>query len=256
MATTTTNFGWDIPQSTDLVKDGATAIAALGQDIDTALVDLKGGTTGQVLAKASATDLDFSWVAVDPLTILDAKGDLISATAADTPARLPVGTDGQILTADSTTSTGLKWAAAGTAFAGVSVKATADQSIANSTYTAITWDSEYYDTNTFHSNVTNTSRFTIPAGKAGYYAIIGRLDYAANSTGNRRISVYKNGTLVQGNSFVAPAGGFEISNAIQTILSLAVGDYVEIYAWQNSGGSLTLYKTGGESEFTMAFLGA
>lgn len=110
MATTTTNFGWDIPQSTDLVKDGATAIAALGQDIDTALVDLKGGTTGQVLAKASNTDLDFTWVAVDPLTILDAKGDLISATAADTPARLAVGTNGQVLTADSTTSTGLKWA--------------------------------------------------------------------------------------------------------------------------------------------------
>jgi len=63
MATTTTNFGWDIPQSTDLVKDGATAIAALGQDIDTALVDLKGGTTGQVLSKASGTDLDFSWAA-------------------------------------------------------------------------------------------------------------------------------------------------------------------------------------------------
>lgn len=113
MATTTTNFGWDIPQSTDLVKDGATAIAALGQDIDTALVDLKGGTTGQVLAKASGTDLDFSWVAVDPLTILDAKGDLISATAADTPARLAVGTNGQVLTADSTTSTGLKWATVG-----------------------------------------------------------------------------------------------------------------------------------------------
>lgn len=61
MATTTTNFGWDIPQSTDLVKDGATAIAALGQDIDTAFIDLKGGTTGQVLAKASGTDLDFTW---------------------------------------------------------------------------------------------------------------------------------------------------------------------------------------------------
>lgn len=110
MATTTTNFGWDIPQSTDLVKDGATAIAALGQDIDTALVDLKGGTTGQVLAKASGTDLDFSWVAIDPLTILDAKGDLISATAADTPARVAVGTNGQVLTADSTQSTGLRWA--------------------------------------------------------------------------------------------------------------------------------------------------
>jgi hypothetical protein len=115
MATTTTNFGWDIPQSTDLVKDGATAIAALGQDIDTAFVDLKGGTTGQVLAKASGTDLDFSWVAQDDSNaiqnaIVDAKGDLIAATAADTPARLAVGTNGQVLTADSTASTGLAWA--------------------------------------------------------------------------------------------------------------------------------------------------
>jgi hypothetical protein len=114
MATTTTNFGWDIPQSTDLVKDGATAIAALGQDIDTALVDLKGGTTGQVLAKASGTDLDFSWVAQDDSNaiqnaIVDAKGDLIGATAADTPARLAVGTNGQVLTADSTAATGLAW---------------------------------------------------------------------------------------------------------------------------------------------------
>jgi hypothetical protein len=69
MATTTTNFGWDIPQSTDLVKDGATAIAALGQDIDTALIDLKGGTTGQVLSKASGTDLDFSWIEQDDTTL-------------------------------------------------------------------------------------------------------------------------------------------------------------------------------------------
>jgi hypothetical protein len=114
MATTTTNFGWDIPQSTDLVKDGATAIAALGQDIDTALVDLKGGTTGQVLAKASGTDLDYSWVTTDDLnaiqnSIVDAKGDLISATANDTPARLAVGNNGETLVADSSATTGLRY---------------------------------------------------------------------------------------------------------------------------------------------------
>lgn len=107
---TTSNFGWTTPADTDLVKDGAAAIRTLGNGIDTSFLDLKGGTTGQVLSKASNTDLDFSWIAVDPLTILDAKGDLISATAADTPARLAVGTNGQVLTADSTTSTGLKWA--------------------------------------------------------------------------------------------------------------------------------------------------
>lgn len=62
MATTTTNFGWTVPQSTDLVKDGATAISTLGSGIDTSLVDLKGGTSGQLLAKNSSTDLDYTWV--------------------------------------------------------------------------------------------------------------------------------------------------------------------------------------------------
>lgn len=112
---TTTNFGWETPDDTDLVKDGAAAIRTLGQSIDTSMADLEGGTTGQVLSKASNADMDFTWVTSDDANaiqnaIVDAKGDLISATAADTPARLAVGTNGQVLTADSAESTGLKWA--------------------------------------------------------------------------------------------------------------------------------------------------
>ena len=113
MATTTPNFGWAVPTSTDLVKDGAVAIETLGDAIDASLVDLKGGTTGQVLAKASNTDMDFTW-ATDasgiPATIFDAKGDIIAASAADTAARLAVGANNTVLTADSSTATGLKWA--------------------------------------------------------------------------------------------------------------------------------------------------
>lgn len=61
MATTTPNFGWTVPTSSDLVKNGATAIETLGDAIDASLVDLKGGTTGQVLSKATNTDMDFTW---------------------------------------------------------------------------------------------------------------------------------------------------------------------------------------------------
>lgn len=69
MATTTPSFGWPVPTSTDLVKDGATAIESLGDAIDASLVDLKGGTTGQVLSKASGTDMDFTWIEQDDTTI-------------------------------------------------------------------------------------------------------------------------------------------------------------------------------------------
>jgi hypothetical protein len=137
MATTTPNFGWPVPTSTDLVKDGATAIEALGDSIDASLLDLKGGTTGQVLSKNSNTDMDFVWVTDaggditgvtagtgisgggtsgtvtvtnSMATAIDAKGDLIAGTGADAFARLAVGTNGQVLTADSAETTGMKWA--------------------------------------------------------------------------------------------------------------------------------------------------
>jgi hypothetical protein len=58
---TTTNFGWSTPDDSSAVKDGASAIRSLGTAIDTSLLDLKGGTTGQVLSKATNTDMDFSW---------------------------------------------------------------------------------------------------------------------------------------------------------------------------------------------------
>jgi hypothetical protein len=65
----TTNFGWETPDDTDLVKDGAAAMRTLANSIDASFVDLKGGTTGQILSKASNTDLDFTWIEQDDSTL-------------------------------------------------------------------------------------------------------------------------------------------------------------------------------------------
>ena len=114
MSNPTTPFSWIMPSPTDLVTDLPADFEVFGQAVATSMADLLGGTSGQVLAKNSNTDMDFVWVTSDDAnaiqnTIVDAKGDLIGATAADTPARLAVGTNGQMLTADSTAATGLAW---------------------------------------------------------------------------------------------------------------------------------------------------
>ena len=126
---TTSNFGWTTPADTDLVKDGAAAIRTLGNGIDTSFLDLKGGTTGQVLSKATNTDLDFTWTApttgditevqagvgisissgTGPIPVITnsstdlitTAGDLLYGTAADTLARLGIGTAGQVLKVNS-----------------------------------------------------------------------------------------------------------------------------------------------------------
>ena len=105
-----------MPTATDLVTDLPADFEVFGQAVATSLADLLGGTTGQVLSKTTNADMDFTWVTTDDTnaiqnSIVDAKGDLITATAADTPARLAVGTNGHVLTADSTAATGIKWAA-------------------------------------------------------------------------------------------------------------------------------------------------
>jgi len=171
----TTNFGWETPDDTDLVKDGAAAMRTLGNSIDASFVDLKGGTTGQVLSKASNTDLDFTWVAQDDSNaiqnaIVDAKGDLISATAADTPARLAVGTNGQYLSADSSTSTGLKW---------VTLPAsTAVNSVANVDTSETTSSTSFTDLATVGPSV------TITTGTRALVIITSYLHNGTNSTSN------------------------------------------------------------------------
>ena len=210
MANPTSNFGWQMPTPTDLVTDLPADFEVFGQAVDSSLADLKGGTSGQILAKNSNTDMDFVWIANDqgditgitassPLTgggtsgavtigilngttsnlgavqlsdstsststtlaatanavkttydlangaiaktIVDAKGDLIAATAADTVSRLAVGANGTVLTADSAEATGLKWATpaggGGKVLQVVQASTSTSTTIASTTYTDTT----------------------------------------------------------------------------------------------------------------------
>jgi hypothetical protein len=198
-------------------------------------------------------------------TIFDAKGDLIAATAADTPARVAVGANGTVLTADSTASTGVAWAtpASGSTYVGVSCYKNANQTVSTATFTAVTFQVEDFDTDAFHSTSTNTSRFTIPTGKDGKYLLSGVLAYSANVTGQRNTVVYKNGSVVNygtaNQAIDSTVYGSYVP--ISYVLNLVAGDYVEIFAFQTSGGNLDVTNGGSGVEATatniqLSYLGA
>jgi hypothetical protein len=69
MANPTTYFGWVMPTATDLVTDLPADFNVFGQGVDTSMQDLLGGTTGQVLSKASNTNMDFAWIEQDDTTL-------------------------------------------------------------------------------------------------------------------------------------------------------------------------------------------
>ncbi len=243
MTNPTTPFSWQMPTSTDLVTDLPADFEVFGQAVATSMADLLGGTTGQVLAKASNTDMDFSWVAQDDSNaiqnaIVDAKGDLIAATANDTPARLAVGTNGQILTADSTAATGIKWAAPAV-FPTFSAYAATNQSISTATWTKITFGTEEWDTNTNFAS----SRFTPTV--AGYYTISGRVDLSGLTTATTAyLALYKNGANYKTlSSFTYSFNSIGFGGS-STVYFNGSTDYVELYAYVNAGTPVITGGTG------------
>lgn len=253
---TTTNFGWETPDDTDLVKDGALAMRTLGNAIDSSLVDLKGGTTGQNLRKNSNTDMDFVWAGDATNTVVDAAGDLLYGTAADTLGRLAIGTAGQVLKVNSG-ATAPEWGALPSAsFVGARAYNSTGQTVGNGSYDIVTFDTEEYDTNGFHSTTTNTGRMTIPSGYAGKYLITAQMFWVTqNSSGLRQILPEKNGNNLGGLCMATVASG-EPGMVWSGILNLAVGDYIQFKVRQNSGSTLTLGSGYDGVSLAIAYLGA
>jgi len=212
--------------------DGAAWIAAPIGDITgvTAGTGISGGgTSGTVTVTNSMA------------TEITAAGDIIVGTGSGTFDNLPIGTTAQVLTADTTVSPyKVKWATpTSTAFAGVSLEMTA-QTLSNNTDTMLLWTSELYDTDAFHNTSTNTSRITIPTGLGGYYQFRWSIMFGANTSGNRRLRLVKNGSVYDSGTVLtvgAPNGGL-CGFAGSSVVSTVAGDYWEIQAFQDCGGNL------------------
>ena len=253
MSNPTTPFSWQMPTATDLVTDLPADFEVFGQAVATSMADLLGGTSGQILAKNSNTDMDFIWVTNDVgditavtagtgisgggtsgavtitnamATEITAKGDLIVGTGNAAFDNLPAGTNGYVLTADSTVSpTGLKWAApAGGGKVLQVIMGTTTSRTTNSTTT-------YADTNLTGTITPSsaTSKVLVIVSQSGCQRS------PANATNALMLQLQRNGSSIA-----------QISNeGMQTDTALRQGDFTYNIAYLDSPAttSATTYKT-------------
>lgn len=129
-------------------------------------------------------------------------------------------------------------------FRGCLVGKTTTQTIANSTTVIVTFDTEIYDTDGFHDNVTNNSRITIPTNSG-----ISKVQLIANSrlslpaaSADNSLKIRKNGTSIPGfpgSGFPVYASGIMLTNVVSPVISVVAGDYFEFSIFQISGSSAT-----------------
>jgi hypothetical protein len=118
------------------------------------------------------------------------------------------------------------------------------------------FNSEVIDTDVFHNTSTNNTRLTVPAGMAGVYIIGGGSNFEQNGTGYRLLKVRLNGSTMIGGLTVPAVGNGPTRLALTTVNVLAVGDYVELLAYQNSGGNLDCASGSDLTIFWMVRIGA
>jgi hypothetical protein len=162
MANPTVPFSWQMPEATDLVTNLPADFEVFGQAVATDLQYLLGGTTGQVLAKASGTDLDFVWSAdaagmTNPMTTT---ADVIYSSSGSTPARLGIGTAGQVLTVNSG-ATAPEWATPASGLTLINTT-TVGSGVTSTSLPADTFSATYTNYKFFFTSVTScTANITL-----------------------------------------------------------------------------------------------
>ena len=188
-------------------------------------------------------------------SLLDATGDILYASADNTPARLGIGTTGQVLNVASGVPA---WTtlASGSTYVGASVSNSVGQAVSDSTETTLTFNTEQWDTNGIHSTVTNTERMTVPSGKSGKWRVSGVFrgstsgaiwEYYLFVNGSYYINGFPQWSHLQG-------GRGSIVATPDIELDLIAGDYIYVRAYVTQSSSSEF--SGQYSRFQFSYIGA
>ena len=130
----------------------------------------------------------------------------------------------------------------------------ASQTIANTTWTTVAFNSEYYDTDTIHDNTINNSRLTCKT--AGKYLVVANMTWAAHNGGYRRVWIKDNTGTIRASAQQQEPTGVGAHMNLVTILELAVNDWIYVSVKHNQGNpTLIQYLAAYGSHFMMQRIG-
>ena len=220
-----------------MFNDGNSTVTLATADATNPRIDIivawvKDGTEGQagdtsVIDKVTGTPAASPSAPATPATALKLAEVLVPAAASSV-------VNANITDFRSVFTLGGRLGAGSRQFTGFRAQKSSNQNVSNSNAIKITFNTTEYDTNTLFAS----NKMTVPSGMAGFWDIRAGLGWDGNSGGSRRrIYIYLNGNPYR-SSTAPPSGTVNSTCDIWATMSLAVGDFIEIYGFQDSGGGL------------------